>query len=663
MPHRAIGFWFRSTRRILNRLWPLVALLCLAAFCLSPALGTGYWAEDIYYSAMVPANPILKDTTWFADTLDSIRHSMLVGRFYPITPIITAVAFIVFRNVVFYKAYIIGVTLLDVALFHLLARRLTGQRGFAALATALVVSLFQFRLTVDPILAYYGQIQWVTAAFLGSLIALRRYLEGGKPAWLTLSAFGYLFCTLSYEMTYTLVAIPVFLIFQARPGWRQGEAMARPFVLSAVCCAGMTVLIRWLHPTDNYVHQTDYNPFAALGSLAHQVSAGLPLSYYLGDPLSLFAKGRDLEAWVDWLLQPGVILVFVATVGLTFRSLQKARRASTDAVGPVSDATLVGLGILLAVCPAILTAISPYHRNYLSFGVGWIGVMVQYYGVALVLAIAIWRLVGARPGGGPFAFWKCLLASASVASILAVTYRANIEVATAMNAPPGTERYRQFVGNHGASWHLQRMNLEAALNSGVMSEVPSGSRVQLVNLYPYWHDSLYGQFFYTKQTRKRIETLPTQIPTRLLPNAPLFRVRDSVRNRDIGLVVVTPSLFSPFGLTLTPPPPDAGRVFVRHPAFRSHQAEMPTMLLVGQSLSGAPGNQPPARRPFRLGQDLTTIRTGPGWALFALDAPELQVDPDSLLLVDDPIQVASWMGSVEKPARIEARVPQNSSVR
>ena len=580
-PHRALGSWSRPVRRALLRVWPLAALLVLAAFCLAPALGTGYWAEDVYYSAMIPANPILHGSTWVTETLREVRHSMMVGRFYPITPVITAVAFTLFPKVVWYKGYIIAVTLLDVALFTALVRRLTGRRSFAVLAGMSVVALFQFRLTVDPILAYYGQIQWVTAFFLMSLIWLRRSLETGSTTWLTASAGCYLLCTLAYEMTYTLAAIPVFLIIQARPGFRAGVALARPYVAAAGFSAGMTILIRWLHPSDNYVHNTDFGPIAALQAFGNQVSAGLPLSYYFGDPLDLFTQGRNLETWVDWLLQPGVILVGLATIGLSFRNLRKTRRTSAGGLGPVSDRTLAGLGALLATCPAILTAISPFHRNYISFGVGWIGVMVQYYGVALLLALGIWRLVATRGAGGPFARWKCLVASATLASVLGITYRANIEVATALNAPPGSDRYRQFVGNHGASWHLHRMNLVAAIDAGVMSEVPSGSRVQLVHLYPLWHDSLYGQFFYTKQTGKLIETVPTKLPTQLPPVTPVFRIRDVLRDRKTGFVVVTPAEVEPDQAStkgqLT------GRVFVRHPALRGQGDQGRTMLLVGQS--------------------------------------------------------------------------------
>jgi len=101
MFHQALGSWFRQTRHALIRGWPPAALLSQTAYCLSPSVGTGYWAEDIYYSAMIPSGPILHGTTWLAETIEAVKYSIIVGRFYPITPVITALAFVLFQNVAF----------------------------------------------------------------------------------------------------------------------------------------------------------------------------------------------------------------------------------------------------------------------------------------------------------------------------------------------------------------------------------------------------------------------------------------------------------------------------------------------------------------------------------------------------------------------------------
>ena len=624
--------WPHRARRSLTRAWPLLALLALTALCLSPAIGTGYWAEDVYYSAMIPSSPILNHSSWSAETMFQIKHSIMVGRFYPITPIITALAFILFQQVAVYKTYIIAITLLDVALFHALIRRMSGRKGFAVFATACTVVLFQFRLTVDPMLGYYAQIQWVTAAFFVSLICLHRALLERSTKFLILSVLAYFICTLMYEMTYALVIIPLFLIARSRPDRRRCVGLAVPFFASAGFSAGMTMLVRRNFPSDNYVHHTDFSLSGVCHSLAYQLSAGLPLSYYTADPLRLFSKGRDLSHWFDWVMQPNVILVAVVALAWFYQVLRRSRRHSAEGMEVTGEGTLVGLGFGLAIAPALLISISPFHRSYISLGVGWIGVMVQYYGVGLLIALGSRRLLARRFCGGSFGRWKSLTVATILSLILAVTFRANIEVATAINAPPGSDRHRQIAANHGSAWHWHRVNMIAAIDAGVLGQVPAGSRVVLANQYPYWHDSLYGQFFYTKQTGKRIETLPFVFPSQLAADAPTFRVRDMIRNHKVGLVVVTP-VGNPQDRA------DSGRIFVKHPSIQPNASELPRMLLVNRAPGGEAAN---SAQVFRIGKDLPTLRLGSGWGLFALNSTQA-VDADRLKLVDDPVQMASWM--------------------
>ena len=630
MFQRALGLWLRRTRRSVARAWSLLTLLGLTAFCLAPAMETGYWAEDIYYSAMIPASPILNDTSWLTETSLAVKTSIQVGRFYPITPIITALAFILFQQVALYKAYIVAVTLLDLLLYHALIRQMSGRKGFAAFATACTVALIQFRLTVDPMLGYYAQIQWVIAAFFLALLWLHRALADRGNGWLVLSALAYFLCTLTYEMTYALVVIPLFLIARARPGWGRGARLASPYLAAAGFSAGMTLLVRGMYPSNNYVHVTDFALTGVLRSLGYQLSASLPLSYYCADPLRLFPQGHDLSRWFDWVVRPRVVVVAVVALGWVYFVFRKADRHSPQGMMPTDKGSLLGLGIGLTIAPTLLIALSPYHRAYLSFGVGWIGVMVQYYGVGLVLGLLGWQFLTRTIAGGPFARWKSLTVAALFAGTLAVTFRANIEVATAFNAPPGSVRFRQFAADHGASWHWNRLNLIAAINAGIFDGVPAGSRVELDNHYPFWHDNLYGQFFYTKQTGHRVETRPSLFPSQLAADAPTFRVRDMVRDREVGLVVVT-AVEQPHRETVS------GRIFIRHPQLQSHDHAGLLLVLMGGS-SGATTAQAQA---FRLGQDLPVIRTGVGWGLYACD-PEQAAAAERFRIVDDSIPKASW---------------------
>ena len=181
------------------------------------------------------------------------RHNFEIGRFYPLTPAIIATVFTLIRDVVAYKAYLIAVTALDVVLFFALIRKVAGAMAFAGLAACLAIGLFQFRVFVDPILAYYGQIQWMTAAVLLSLLTLQFYLEGRGRRWLVASALSYLAASLTYEVAYTLIALHLILIASARPNWRGWIAPSLSFFAVVGACGGMSFAIRRMYPNALYL--------------------------------------------------------------------------------------------------------------------------------------------------------------------------------------------------------------------------------------------------------------------------------------------------------------------------------------------------------------------------------------------------------------------------
>src|SRR5271166_6206216 len=180
--------------------WRLLGVLSLATLYLLPALKTGYWSEDCSHSVGIVGRLVLKcSDSLLSEALVNMWGSIRLGRFFPLTPALITVVFYLIRDVVLYKTYLVAVTVLDIAVFYELVRRLSGNRDFACFAACLTIPLFQFRVFVDPLLAYYGQIQLVTACFFFSLLALQLYLKGKGWGWLGLSAAAYLLCTLTYE--------------------------------------------------------------------------------------------------------------------------------------------------------------------------------------------------------------------------------------------------------------------------------------------------------------------------------------------------------------------------------------------------------------------------------------------------------------------------------
>ncbi|HKI16658.1 MAG TPA: hypothetical protein VKA15_02205 [Isosphaeraceae bacterium] len=605
--------------------WRLLGLIGLAAFYLLPALEIGYLSEDCAHSVGTVGRLILRPSeSLIGVTIDNIRGSVKMGRFFPLTPALISMVFFLIRDLVVYKAYLVAVTVLDVVAFYYLVRRLSGNRDFACFAACLTITLFQFRILVDPLLAYYGQIQLVTACLLFSLLALDLYLNGRGRGWLAASAAAYLLCTLTYEASYTLFLLHLLLIGRARRGWAARLKPLLPFLAVVGLCALTTVVVRRLYPTDLYVHKVSLGPMPFLLAIARQASTALPLSYFLTDPHQIFAHVRGIRSLCGWLAEPGSITVAFGALCLCHACLRRRAVAGNlpAGVGP----RLVVMAIMLVVLPVLLIAISPFHQQFLSVGVGWIVVVIECFGVGLLLATPIWKGLGGDRQGR-LTRCKYAIVSIAVAILMGLTYRANCEVATCLSAPPGDRPYSRFVAMFGASYQEQRLNLESALDAGLMDDVPGGSTLHVANVYPLWHDSKHGVFFYAKHTGKSYRIRDRSSEVRSSSRA--YRIRDVSFGRRSGFVVL-----SPLGTGNS----DSGqeiRLYVRHPGLLS------TAMSAGFCVEGdaaavprhstAANNVPPS-------PELSLIRGGRDWGLFSLRTAVDAIAADSLRPVLDSVE-------------------------
>src|SRR5205807_674553 len=109
------------------------------------------------------------------------------ARLYPLASVHIYLTFYLLPSLILYKIFVLGLIVLNLLLFHQLARRICPLAGFAELALLLVSTLFQFRIYHDPILAFGGLLQVVFVYILASLLLLCKYLESAKPPWLVAS--------------------------------------------------------------------------------------------------------------------------------------------------------------------------------------------------------------------------------------------------------------------------------------------------------------------------------------------------------------------------------------------------------------------------------------------------------------------------------------------
>ena len=583
----------------LDRLdWRLLGLVVLTVFYLLPGLKTGYYSEDCWHSAAIVGRLMIGECDSIFGVMSADTWAtMQMGRFFPLTNVLIDLVFYLIRDVFAYKTYLLALTVLDIVIFYELVRRLTGNRNFACLAGCLTVALFQFRVFIDPLLAYYGQMQLVIACLLCSLIALDRYLAGRGRGWLVASAGAYLLCTLAYEVTYALFPLHLALIFRSRRGWSGRLGPALPFLGAVGLCGMTTFVIQRLFPSDLYVHKMSFAPLPFLKAMATQATAALPLSYFLGDRHQVFTRVQGLRGFCRWVVTPGSIAMALGTLVLCHACL---RRRTASGNLPAGAGSLMSiLATMLIVLPVPLIATSPEHRQHFWFGVGWIVFLIECFGVGLLLATAIWCVLG-RSCDGRRITCKSAVISLLIAVLMGVSYRANVEVAASFSAPAGSPFYNGIAAMHGASNHQQRLNLEAALEAGLLDEVPVASTLELANVYPHWHDARFAMYFYAKHTGKSYHL--TSDPPNVRSHASTYRIRDVALDEQSGFVIVSP--VGTFKDSF-----DTGiRIFVRRRKLRSNPSSVGFVL----------ENDDATTQFLHAGTKLAVIREGRDWGLFSL---------------------------------------------
>ncbi len=584
---------------------------------------------------------------------------------------------------VVHKAMVVAGVVSNVGLFALLVRRISKSAAFATFAVCLVFPLFQFRTAFDPILAFFGLLQAITACLLISLLALQIYLETSRARWLVLSVASHVCGLLLYEFTYAFFLAHLVLIGYARRAWVARVLTSLPFVVPSVLGVLTSAVLRRLFVSEIgpllELNRINQDPIDYLSTLASQTSSAFPLSYYLADPASLYPRAWDLVSVVTFLATAGGVTVFTGTLAACLVCLRHLPSEADEhpPVGRMRPMAL--LGLLLGVLPAALISFSVRHQKIIRPGIPYTPIYLQYFGAGLLLAVGAWSLLSATRPGGSLRRRACIAMAILVAVIAGLTYRTNTVLVDALEIPQCSPRYNPVVGNMLGCLNPHRWNLETALHAGLLDDVPEHSVVLLSNGYPGWHDEAHSRYFYAMHCGKVLETVPlTPVkwlcwfhakagnkPTKPATPTPTYLVRDVCLGKESGYVVLSSEPVRDGEGRPQPPKPRESReirLFVKHPKLFQAGGD-PALMLVGRMVSPTAGTEG-ALKKFKA-RELTLVRSGRDWALYSLrGATEAgRIDPNSLTPMIGPI-LASWCDGFHGPeVDAQRNTPQRWSER
>jgi hypothetical protein len=372
-----------------SALWA-VALLPLVVFLL-PVLRTGYLFDDSFNSYF-DAEAHLRGLTFVGYTLKIIHvYIDQEGRFYPLA-FLQTYGLLSYTSLYVYKLTLIGLTVLDALLAMFLLRSLNVPRFAVLLFPLAFCATLQMRAFLDPLLGFAGLMQTVSALILGSAILFLGHLRRPRPTILAGSLLLLMLACLEYEAAMGFGVLYPVLALAERRGWRNVARASVPPIVVTIVFLALAVFLR-LRAGNNSVYRADLSLGPAVWAFAHQLSGGLPLSYFAASN-SLFGHR---PAFVEHRFTITGNIAFLAMALVAAAVVCQAARARV-AFGAGSAATVGLTGLTIAVAPALLLSISPRWQPFLSFGIAYIPVEVQAIGVAMLITLLGWLAVALRGG-------------------------------------------------------------------------------------------------------------------------------------------------------------------------------------------------------------------------------------------------------------------------
>jgi hypothetical protein len=469
----------------------------MAVVSLSPLLDSGFVGDDSPNSVGVAKSALEVQGKGFGEIVhrfvDSIPRWASSGRFFPLSAYGGPLFFFVDENPLALKLFVLALVLLDLCLLAYLTTQVTGSRALGILAILITPLLLQFRVAVyhDPIVAYSGLLQVVVTYVLISLVLFLIYLRSAKRRYLIASLVVYAASLLTYEIT-----IPLFLLhmtvawlYPKRYSLREAARRSWPYAALAGATVLLAVGLRLTYRVALSGRAADYlqgvaagadraagayvpsySPVLILRTLAHQVSAALPLGF---QELGVSVRGLFPSFSADMAARPAFNLLlvtgYVAVTVVVGWQLRRDISARSRAFRP---GLLVGLGVGFLVLPNVLIALSPRYQTETAWGIGYLPVYASCFGMALLLlalTCGLYRLAARAKRSVVVSAVVTVLLAAGLGYVAVVNHENNrISVETAnVNV-----------------WYARDM-VTTAMERGLLNGLPSGSTLVMSGVMPW----------------------------------------------------------------------------------------------------------------------------------------------------------------------------------
>lgn len=427
---------------------PIILLTVLLLFLLIPYTKNGFWFDDTLNSQVWGL--LHRFNTTLPDFSMKITMSWLQGSGRLLLGWINTYSFFyIFTDVRLLRITDILFVFAHVATFVILLRTLQASTNFIAIFLATLFGLFQIRDYHDPIGAYSTFYQTLGIQLTLGLIFLIKWKKTLLNKYLCYSSIIIFWSLLYYEIN--LIYYPIaFTIIATSPQETRTRLKSLIIIfVPLIVFLGIELYIK-------HIAKTSYagSSFGALNKIlptySKQLLSTLPGSYYFIRGI----KEYDIANVFHNVLHSPIALSIIFLAGFSFYSFWKmAEKESCKAIR--TEAYLCAGALLLF--PPCLVALSARYQDELQWGLGYLPVYYQYFGLALLSTAATIWLVKWSKG-------KAIFLLVPVASIyMSANWIINIHVSKELDN----------------AFYEPRRSLELALHDGLFNNVKDGDIVEI----------------------------------------------------------------------------------------------------------------------------------------------------------------------------------------
>jgi hypothetical protein len=435
-----------------------------------PYLKTGYYFDDSINASFWSSIHRSFNEYWQV-VCDRLRiWTFQERRFFPLAIVSLASVFYFLKNLLLYRTFQVGMTVLNLVLYTYWLESLNCSRWFATLSALLACSFFQLRNYHDPLSSYAALLQISFLFGLSSAVLLNYFQKSSKIRYLFLSYFFYGCALLNYELN--IIFLPLILLqCSSQKKWqiRSGYLLLTAAYICITLCLRLT----------SNIHYSGVSVSVGLLSLKTylwQLSAALPLSYPIFGR-SDFVKFKTILG--SEVISFQSLMLLLSFSGLFYFYIKKSLK--TESTANSRQVSRMGL-ILLFIPPAFVALSEKYQHEISRPGHGYLPVYYSYFGMSLLLGLWITQRRTLK---------RIIPISLCLAAAATLNFTLNQITASGLN---------RF-------WKTPRLLVEDSFKDGILTPLCRSSQIVNGSYSYYWFDS----HFITGQCGHAVEIKPSPL--------------------------------------------------------------------------------------------------------------------------------------------------------